>query len=97
MGERTITISEFELGDCENNLRKLRDKWSSIPIINGNLFYHSRGCSSKVANECHITATDLSNAMQRLLDNTSQYLVNLRNSYANSDAKAAERIDQLVK
>ena len=96
MGTNEITISEFQLEDCGKNIKKLEESWAAMPTLNCNIFARRSGYSVLAVERCLGNATAIPNSMQGLLVNTDAFLSNLRDSFARSDAKAAERIDQLV-
>lgn len=96
MNGQEISISEFQLEDCGKNISKLKENWTTLPAVNYPLFSKRRGYSVLGADRCLGNAMSIPWNMLRLLKNTEAFLTNLRDSFANTDAKAAERIDQLV-
>ena len=96
MSGQEISISEFQLENCEKNISKLKENWAALPAVNYKVFSKRKGYSVLGADRCLENAITIPRDMLLLLTNTDAFLTNLRDSFANTDAKAAERINQLV-
>lgn len=91
-----IKITDYELKECNGNLKTLSSTWMSVPEISDKTITKSKGYSADSVKSCLDVTMKMSNAMQQLLDNSVTFFESLGISFHDSDASAAQNIDSLT-
>lgn len=95
MSGKEISIVEYELSDCNGNLRTLRGSWESMPSITEQLG-ESRGEAADEARDCVDAAAQVRAAMQTLLTDTISFFERTGITFRDADDEAAANADTLT-
>lgn len=97
MGKQEITIDNYTLADCNGNLRKLQNEWSGVPKVSKSLVETSKGHAAQALQDCLSSTKEVSSALQELLSNSTRFFEGMGVSFEESDRKAAENTNQIVR
>mgnify|MGYP004563588673 CR=1 FL=1 len=92
-----IKITDYELEECNGNLKSLSSTWAAVPKVSGKTIGTSRGHSAEQLITCLNMTKQISKSMQQLLDNSVMFFEELGISFQDSDASAARNIETLTK
>jgi len=90
-----ISISEFDLGRCQGNLKVLRSDWSAMPGLSDSCISDSKGRSPEAIVLCTGAAQQVSSAMDGLLKASVAFFESAGISFKEADEAAAGQIDKL--
>lgn len=91
-----IVITDYELKECNGNLKDLYSNWSGVPTVSEEIICTSEGNSSEQIKSCLSMTNQVSNSMQKLLSNSVAFFDALGVSFHDSDASAAQNIESLI-
>lgn len=91
-----IKITDYELKECNGNLKSLSSTWSGVPKVSENTISTSGGNSAEQVKSCLSMTKQISSSMQQLLDNSVAFFEALGVSFHDSDTSAAQNIESLT-
>lgn len=91
-----IKITDYELKECNGNLKSLSSMWTGVPKVSEKTINVSEGYSAEKVKSCLSMTKQVSNSMQQLLDNSVAFFEALGVSFYDSDTSAAQNIESLT-
>ena len=91
-----IKITDYEVKECNGDLKSLSSMWAGVPTVSEKTISTSGGNSAERVQSCLGMTKQVSNSMQRLLDNSVAFFQALGISFHYSDTSAAQNIESLT-
>ena len=97
MGDNEIKITEFQLIECNGNLKTLSRQWKNVPNLTGDIIKKSEGYSAEDVKLSLDATKQVSNELDTLLNNSILFFENLGISFKESDEAASKYIETISK
>lgn len=91
-----IKITDYELKECNGNLKSLSSMWADVPKVSEKTISTSGGNSAERVQSCLSMTKQVSKSMQQLLDNSVTFFEVLGISFHDGDFSAAQNIESLT-
>ena len=96
MSKNEICISEFELQNCNGNLRSLKTNWAHVPTVSSEVLSVSKGYSAEKMRSIIEETQQVSTCFRTLLDISLQLFTQIGIEFQESDRLAASNIDSIT-
>lgn len=91
-----IKITDYELKECNGNLKSLSSTWAGVPKVSEKTISTSGGNSAEQVQSFLGMTKQVSSSMQQLLDNSVAFFEALGITFHDSDTSAAQNIESLT-
>ena len=97
MSNNEIRITQYELENCNGNLKQLFSAWFSVPKVSSSMVSISTGKSADVIKSSLDLTEEVSKSFQSLLYNSIHYFESIGIAFQESDEAALRSIDTITK
>ena len=92
MSSSEISINDYELKDCNGNMRSLASNWSAAPKLDEGIISKSKGNVPDSIKSCINGSNCVFNSLDNLLNNSIRFLEKTGITFAEVDQSAANAI-----
>ena len=97
MSNKEISIVGYKIENCEGNLKQLSEIWAAVPKLQNGALPKSKGDSVETIRKCCQLTSPVRVAMSSLLNNSIEFLLDLGQSFKNSDSESANIINEHIR
>lgn len=96
MADKEIKIAEYELADCEGNLKSIKSAWAAVPKISTEEIEESSGNSRNCIVDIIEVSDMIRASFDKMLDNTMSFFTELGIAFETADDEASKQINSIT-